>query len=152
MAPWLAEWAEDHFRAREDIRVVSRQQWTPDLAEDVANAESVVFVDGAIDLEPGLVRVVPVEASPNIDGLTTHHLGAAELLALASTLYNSLPSTAVLLTVGAGSIELGEEFSAVVFAALPHACSQLKATVDPLLTGAETPDVPGDDKLVPRLL
>ena len=45
VGPWLANWAEERFGAHPAIRVVSRQQWTPDLAQDVAQAESVLFID-----------------------------------------------------------------------------------------------------------
>ena len=129
VGPWLAAWAEERFEAVPAVRVLSRQQWTPDLAEDVAQAESVVFIDCSVESSPGEVRVHPVEPAPAGPGLATHHVGAAELLALARELYNSLPRKAVLLTVGAGSTELGETFSKIVADALPEACSLLETTI-----------------------
>jgi hypothetical protein len=51
------------------------------------------------------------------------------LLALARDLYNSLPRNAVLLTIGAGSTELGEVFSAAVTGALPDACRLIEETI-----------------------
>ena len=81
------------FRATRRARH-RRQQWTPELAEDVARAESVLFIDCSVDSAPGSVtsdsRRAGRAAARNID---THHLGAAELLALARELYNSLPRT-----------------------------------------------------------
>jgi len=53
-------------------------------------------------------------------------VGAPELLALARDLYDSLPATAMLLTIGAGSTELGEEFSEPVLDAIPQACALLE--------------------------
>src|ERR1700690_2062792 len=41
----LAEWAAERFRDDGHVRVVARQQWTPDLAKDIAGADSVLFVD-----------------------------------------------------------------------------------------------------------
>ena len=111
------------------MRVLSRQQWTPDLAEDVAETDSVVFIDCSVESSPGEVRVHPVEPAAAGPGLATHHVGAAELLALALELYDSLPRNAVLLTVGAGSTELGETFSKRVNDALPEACDLLDRTV-----------------------
>jgi hydrogenase maturation protease len=118
------------------VRIISRQQWTLELAEEIAAAESVLFVDCSVAVEPGWVSVVDVEPAAETEGLNTHQQGAPELLALARDLYSSLPRTAVLLTVGAGSVELGEEFSAAVLDAIPMACARLEETVTRLLAGA----------------
>jgi len=126
---WLAEWAEQHFSTQAGVRVIADHQWTPELAEDVAHAQSVLFIDCSINSIPGslhLTSVEPVSGSPEHN---THHLGAAELLALARELYNSLPREALQLTIGAASIELGETFSPAVTAALPEACRCIEATV-----------------------
>jgi hydrogenase maturation protease len=133
VGPWLADWAEQHFCNRPEIRILSRQQWTPDLAEDIAQAESVLFIDCSIESPPGSVHVIEVHPDSGTEGLATHHQGAPQLLALARELYNSLPRQAMLLTVGAGSTELGEEFSGPVTAALPAACKLLEDTVLRLL-------------------
>ena len=77
-----------------------------------------------------MIPVRPASAGP---GLATHHIGAPELLALAQELYGSLPHQALLLTVGAGSTELREGFSAAVTAALPEAYDLLETTVTQLL-------------------
>jgi len=80
------------------VRVVSRQQWTPELAEEIAHAESVLFIDCSVDSAPGSVtliqssRPLQSEASPPI-------IRAPELLTLTRELYNSLPRTALLLTI-----------------------------------------------------
>src|ERR1700730_18740598 len=111
VGPWLAAWAEEQFHANPAIRVVSRQQWTPDLAEEVAQAESVLFIDCAIDSAPGEITISPVAQAASSPAVATHHVGAAELLALSEELYSSLPRAALLFTVGAGSTEMGEAFS-----------------------------------------
>jgi hydrogenase maturation protease len=129
VGPRLARWAEERFESVPAVRVLSRQQWTPDLAEDVAHAESVVFIDSSVESSPGEVRIHPVEPAAAGPGLASHHVGAAELLALSTELYGSLPREALLLTVGAGSTELGETFSKIVADALPEACSLLEKTV-----------------------
>jgi hydrogenase maturation protease len=126
---WLAEWAEEKYREDPSVRVISRQQWTPDLAEDIAGAASVLFIDCSIESVPGYVRLVCIEPSVQTQGLATHHQGAPELLALARDLYNSRPAKAALLTIGAGSTELGEEFSKPVLDAIPHACGLLESTI-----------------------
>jgi hydrogenase maturation protease len=126
IGPWLAQWAEERFAGQSDVRVISRQQWTPELAEEIAHTESVLFVDCSVESAPGSVRMIHVEPANPSEGLATHHVGAPQLLELAHELYDSLPRNALLLTVGAGSIELGEEFSTAVTAALPEACRQIE--------------------------
>jgi hydrogenase maturation protease len=136
VGPWLAEWAGERFRGDAGIQILSRQQWTPELAEDLAQAQSVIFIDCSLESEPGHVDLVPVvPADPNA-AIATHHLGAPELLALARELYGSAPKNALLLTVGAASTEIGERFSDAVKAALPGACAKLEQAVQRL--GAES--------------
>jgi hydrogenase maturation protease len=129
VGPWLAAWAEERFRAEPAVRVLARQQWTPDLAEEVAPAGMVLFVDCAANIAPGLIQLLPVEPSAELPRLLTHHLGAADLLALGRDYYDSLPLKAMLLTVGAGSLELHEGFSDQVNAVLPDASKLLETTV-----------------------
>jgi hydrogenase maturation protease len=129
IGPWLAVWAEERFALEPDVVVIARQQWTPDLAEDIARAESVLFIDCSIASAPGSVNMVEVQPCGSSQGLATHHVGAAELLGLASELFDSLPRTALILTIGAGSTELGETFSRAVREAIPKACELLEQTV-----------------------
>lgn len=129
VGPWLAQWAEARFQSAPDLRILSRQQWTPELAEDTAHAESVIFIDCSAESAPGQITLVPVAPAEDAPGLATHHMGAAQLLSLGSQLYNSLPRTALQLTVGAGSMELREGFSDAVRAALPRACRILEEAV-----------------------
>jgi hydrogenase maturation protease len=135
IGPFLAEWAEQRFSGQAGVRVIARQQWTPELAEEIAVAGSVLFIDCSIQSSAGSVEVFPVEPAAPAQGLATHHLGAAELLDLGRELYNSLPRCALLLTVGAASTELSEEFSDAVKAAIPEACRLLEETVLRLLDG-----------------
>ena len=126
---WLARWAEERFKSETQVRILSRHQWTPELAEEVAQAESVLFIDCSVDSAPGSIRLLPVDPAATAQGLGTHHSGAAELLAMSREFYNSLPGKAMQLTIGAGSTELGEEFSPAVTDALREACRLLDDTV-----------------------
>jgi hydrogenase maturation protease len=137
VGPWLAEWAEKRFASEAGVRAVSRQQWTPELAEEIARAESVLFIDCSVNSPPGSVKLTPVEPAAAKQGLATHHQGAPELLALARDLYNSLPRNALLLTIGGGSTELVEQFSEAVTASLPAACRLIEETVQCMLGGRE---------------
>jgi hydrogenase maturation protease len=123
---WLANWSENRFRADPAVRIVSRQQWTPELAEDIARSQSVLFVDCSVTAPPGTIQLVPIAPAAGCPTITTHHLGAPQLLALAHELYASLPRAAFLLTIGAGATTLGEEFSEPVKAALPPTCKLIE--------------------------
>jgi hydrogenase maturation protease len=132
IGPFLCSWAEERFAGEPGVRAIARQQWTPDLAQDIAHAESVLFIDCSIDQDAGQLLLREVGASePGV--IATHTLGAAELLRLAQDLYDATPQRACLLTIGAGSIELGEELSAPVQAVLPDAQALLERTVQQLL-------------------
>jgi hydrogenase maturation protease len=133
VGPWLAAWAEERFGSEPSVSVISRHQWTSDLAEEVAHAESVLFIDCAIDSAPGEIAIAPVAPAASSPALATHHTGAAELLALGNELYDSQPGQALLLTIGAGSTEMGETFSKSVNDALPEACRLIEKTVRDLM-------------------
>jgi hydrogenase maturation protease len=129
VGPWLAQWAESLFQADDSVCVIARQQWTPELAQEVAQAESVLFIDCSVESAPGLIQLTPVAPAVAAQGLATHRVGAAELLALAGELFHSQPGSALQLTIGAGALSLSEEFSDVVTDALPRACQLLEATI-----------------------
>jgi hydrogenase maturation protease len=135
----LAEWAEERFRNDPQVRVIARQQFTPELASDVAVVDSVLFVDASVKTPPGRVRLIPV--SSRVDGsedgsaLPSHHVTPSQLLGLARSLFGGIKSHAMLLTVGAKSVELGETFSDPVEAALPRAQGVLEKAVLRFLAG-----------------
>jgi hydrogenase maturation protease len=135
IGPWLAAWAEERFAADSRVKVISRQQWTPDLAEDIANASSVLFIDCSVASEPGTVSLLLIEPADAQQGLATHHQDAPKLLALTQELFGILPAHTSLLTIGAGSTELGETFSEPVRNAIPTACSALEDRVAAFLSG-----------------
>lgn len=129
VGPRLAAWAEERFRQEPDVRVISRQQWTPDLAEEIAAADSVLFVDASVKPPAGRVRLAAVSSRVDTSEPSSHHLTANQLLGLARSLYGSIKSHAMLLSVAAGSTEVGETFSAPVEAALPRARGILEKAV-----------------------
>jgi hydrogenase maturation protease len=125
---FLCSWAEERFASESGVRAIACQQWTPDLAEDISRAESVLFIDCSLDQEPGQLLLREIKAADPAP-VSTHYLGAAELLRLAQELYDAAPRRACLLTIGAGSIELSEQFSSDMQAVLPDAQALLELTV-----------------------
>jgi len=133
VGPFLAQWAAQRWCNDSRVRILCDHQWTPEMVEDVAQAESVIFIDCATDCAPGLVRTMPVEPAADTTQLGAHHLDAAQLLALSKQLYGKMPRPSQLLTVGAGSLELREGFSEPVQIALPEAQRTLEESVQCLL-------------------
>ena len=107
------------------LRVLWAQQLTPELAVDFAAAEIVVLVDANVDLAPGEVRVEVVDvgsgagAGAGAGAGMTHHVDATSVAAMARDLFGGEPVVWVV-GVGPASLDVGEELSAVVAAALPR--------------------------------
>ena len=122
--------------------VLVRHQLTPELAADMAAARLVVLVDARADAESGAVVVERVAgavssggagASTGVGpsgrtgaGASTHHVGAAEVAALARDLWGAR-SDVFTVGVGAASFEVGGGLSAVVEHALPAVVDAIAA-------------------------
>lgn len=89
---------EDGFLPEdEDIDLWYVLQLTPEMAEDMARYERVIFVDTHTGNIPHEIMLQPVEGSPASSSFT-HHMTPAACLALVRTLYQASPD-AVLLSV-----------------------------------------------------
>lgn len=72
------------------VRIVSTQQLTPELAEVIAGAAAVVFVDASLSGEPGTVEIsspIPAVSPSQLD----HAVSPGTLLALSESLYGHRP-------------------------------------------------------------
>jgi hydrogenase maturation protease len=108
--------------------VLRRQQLTPEIALDVSRASVAVLIDARHGPPAGTVTVERVERSG--DGTTwSHHLGPGTLVALAEELYGRAPAVFVV-SVGVESLEIGEQLSAAVEAALAAVVDAVVAIVD----------------------
>lgn len=112
----------------------SVQQLTPELAEDLAQLEAVLFIDAwlapveeAGTAEP-LPRLVELSPAPSA-AVETHRLEPAQLLALSEALYNRRPR-AHLLQVPAHAFAHGTALSDELQAALPAARHLLQGWLD----------------------
>lgn len=108
----LGRHAAELLRADADgrnIDILQCHQLTPELAADVAASSLVVFLDAAVDREPGCVSCEPV--FPDRTKIWPHHLSAAQLMALAAELTDLLPP-AFLVTGGIARTGWGEGLSA----------------------------------------
>ncbi len=118
------------------LRIIAVQQWTPELAEEIAGTELAIFVDASATDEAGAIRVRTVSSPgftrpvPQGGGqgwgtrtrlVETHQLEPAGLLALAKQVCGHAPVRAFVVTVGAGSFQYSEEISGKVRQAVPRA-------------------------------
>ena len=142
LGPWLATQVAGQFPTDARLRILAPQQWTPELAEEVARAQAILFVDCEANATPGAIRLTPVEPAGEIPRMLSHQLSASDLLALSRDYYGSLPRTALLLSIGAGSLEMREGFSSAVKSALPDAENVLVGTILRLLNAPPQPATP----------
>lgn len=144
LGPWLAHWIEERYAGDAGLRVIARPQWSADLAEVIAGAAQVLFLDCALSsttIHPGEIVFSTVYPATQAPASLTHHLDAEDLLALTHALYGRHPARAQLLAVGAGSLALGEEFSAAVVHALPVLRHMLAQLLDEMLAPAPQPAI-----------
>jgi hydrogenase maturation protease len=72
------------------IRVIVCHQLTPELAEDIAGARVVIFVDASVEIDGDTARAMRIE--PNPAAQLQGHLGDPRaLLYLAQSLYGQAP-------------------------------------------------------------
>lgn len=127
---WYAAVQLFRSSASAEVEVLPCHQLTPDLAEVVSHADTVVFIDSTHEGTPGEFRcaeIQPVEGSPSL----THHLSPQVVLGIAQELYGVSPH-AWLLTICGCNFAPGELLSAEVVRRLP----ELKARVRELTTEA----------------
>jgi hydrogenase maturation protease len=126
---WLAaqRLAESPDAAHTDVRVL--QQLSPELAEPLARARRVIFIDACDGGLPGTVTWQPLDAALEPDNAFTHRLTPASLLASARQLYGRAPA-AVVITIAGESFDYGETLSPAVGQALPQVVRLVTTMVD----------------------
>lgn len=107
------------------VKIIVAMQFTPELAEDLRDADTVAFVDASATAATGEVSIVPLTPAEAAPRTLTHHMPPDSLLRLTQELYGKLPQRAYAVTVGAESFELGETLSEAVQAAIPKAVAAL---------------------------
>jgi len=112
------------------LRAISCHQLTPELAEAIAVADRVVFVDATLDLPAGTPpRVERLEPDESLRGIG-HALHPAGLLDLARTLCGRAPA-AWLIAIPVASMELGEPLSPAAQAGVAFALDQIGTLCHP---------------------
>lgn len=102
--------------------VLDVHQLTPELAEDLAAAERVVFVDASVEAD--CVKATPVQAAAGRE-VQTHRATPEALLDLARRLYGAAPK-AWLVPVPARQFAVGTEMSGPTAAAVREAAALVR--------------------------
>ena len=95
---------------------------TPELADPISQAETVVFVDAAVDA-PREVQLRPLAPAPTLQ-VMAHAASPATMLALARDVFGHSPK-AWLLTIPVQEMGIGEELSPLAQAGLSAAIKLL---------------------------
>jgi hydrogenase maturation protease len=104
-------------RALDGVAVRSLHQLTPELAADLGEFDTVVFVDA--DVGATAVEVRELTAAPTV-AVTTHHVNPQALLELAALL-GDLPQRTYVVSVPAGDMEIGVHLSPLAAACVTDA-------------------------------
>jgi hydrogenase maturation protease len=124
----VAHMLEQYYGEDPDVRVLGSHQLTPEMAEDVAASEFVLFLDAAAGTGAGEIKQIAVEPHPGPFSFA-HHLQPDLLLAATMELYGSVPP-AELLTIVGSAFELGDGLSPAVRRRLPEFFERAQATVE----------------------
>ncbi len=117
-----------HVLASRGYTVIEATQLLPEMAERVANAPLVIFVDCRADLGPGEIAIADA-GSPTCEIPNLHFLCAPRpLLRLAKELYQAEPE-AVLVGIGPESLEIGQGLTPTVQHAAAKAIEMISRIV-----------------------
>lgn len=100
---------EQLFRDDPDVEVIASQQLTPEMADDIARSNFVLFLDAATGEKPGTLRRARVAPQPGPSGFT-HQLTPSSLLSAAEQLYGDVPE-AMSITLAGWSFDLSNRLS-----------------------------------------
>lgn len=95
-----ARWASEHL-ARPGVRIFESHQLMPEMAQDIAAADQVVFIDASIcGGAPGEVIHGELAPADELDSSLGHHITPQVLLAIAWALYGRCPQAHLFTVVG----------------------------------------------------
>lgn len=111
------------------VRTLVCHQLAPEHADPVSQAETVVFVDAAVDAPEGIL-LRPLTPGPTTQ-LMAHAADPRTILALARDVFGNAPK-AWWLTIPARRMEFGEELSPEAARGREEAIHAVRSMVDPL--------------------
>ncbi|MGJ3249237.1 MAG: hydrogenase maturation protease [Elainellaceae cyanobacterium] len=122
------------------VRSLSVHQLTPDLADDIAKAEVVLFVDAGTSSELAVESITPTfterfgspTGSPTgnfAEGFSGHYAEPRSLLCVTHLLYDTIP-TAYRVLIPAVDFSFGETFSSVTQSNMSLALAKIKDLIN----------------------
>ena len=111
------------------VKSLAVHQLTPELAENIAQADTVIFIDAIlIDAEnPGSVQIKEIEATDDNSSLG-HSCDPRSLLAMTQLLYGKVVK-AYWVLIPAVNFNFGEKFSSVTKRAIDIALGKVKQII-----------------------
>lgn len=123
----VAHALHDFYCTDGGVRVLATSQLTFDLAEDISQADMILFIDAAVSGLPGDIhaeQILPADEKVRF----THHWTPRTLLMLCKQLYGRVPS-AISLTMAITSSEVRVGLSQEIEHRMPELLERAKATV-----------------------
>lgn len=102
----------------DSVQILTKQQLTLDLAEQIGEADLVIFIDACTGEAPGILRCRHVAPDVTPPPTLSHHMSPSTLMACTRILYGRCP-VALLFSVTGESFEFGEGLSPKVRTVLP---------------------------------
>jgi hydrogenase maturation protease len=85
---------------QEEVELLCCRQLQPEMAERVAKAERVIFVEGCIDGPPGRIAVEDMAPSEKLPSLLSNSIDPYALLACAQQTYGHCPEATMVRVTG----------------------------------------------------
>jgi hydrogenase maturation protease len=113
-----------------EVKIIRAHQLTPELSEEAARAELVIFIDARAEGTPGEVdwQEIRVDAGSQETLHDFHDLSPAAILELANYLYGKAP-LGYLLTVSGEHFVDGESLSRPVLSAIPTVIAHVRRII-----------------------
>ncbi|MDJ0573859.1 MAG: hydrogenase maturation protease [Xenococcaceae cyanobacterium MO_234.B1] len=113
-----------------NVRSLALYQPTPELAEDIAKADTVIFVDAAVAAKGKTQATVEVQQlkSGNGDASLEHSCNPRSLLSLTQAIYGKIPPTYLILIPGI-NFDFGEKLSPITESAVSLALEKIKQLI-----------------------
>jgi hydrogenase maturation protease len=92
----------------QDVDVLCVQELLPEIAEELSQYQTVVFIDASMATSRLSTRILEANCG---DAPLTHFHTPASVLGLCSQLYERVPKTALLIELPVHNVDLGESLS-----------------------------------------
>jgi hydrogenase maturation protease len=116
----------------ERVQLLERSTLTPELAETIAGARNVIFVDASAELAPAQVECRVVDGTGDADVSLVHFLSPDALLVWTQRLYQRAPEAEIWL-VGVKETGLSEELTPEVAGRVDEVVTAIEARIRDLL-------------------